>query len=349
VNRTTLFEDTFQKLRNLSADDMKHRISVQFEGEPGVDAGGLLKDWYQELSKQIFNPNYGLFIHSADTTFQPNKDSSINPHHLDFFKFCGRIIGKAIFDGAQMDVHFTRSFYKHILGKNVVWHDIEAIDPEYYKNLKWLLENDISELEMNFSIESNSFGKVTAVDLIPGGSEISVNEENKERYVQSIAEYKMTHTIEKQITAFKEGFNELIPHDLVSMFNELELGLLISGLPDIDVHDMKRNTEYRGYTADSPVIRFFWDIVTNRFTDADRALLLQFVTGSSQVPLDGFSALQGMNGLQKFRIVRTEDIKRLPTAHTCFNQLDLPPYKSEDELERQLLTAIKETTGFGFA
>ena len=317
VRRNDLFEDSFQKMRNLTADDLKNRLSVQFEGEQGVDAGGLLKDWYQELSKQIFNPNYALFIHSPDHTFQPNKDSSINPHHLDFFKFCGRIIGKAIFDGAHMDIHFTRSFYKHILGKPIVWKDIEAVDPEYFKNLKWLLENqDISSLDLFFTVESNSFGHVTCVDLIPNGSHIQVTEDNKHDYVQLIANYKMTQTIEKQISAFKDGFYELIPHRLISIFNELELELLISGLPDIDVQDMKRNTEYRGYTEDSPVIRFFWNIVINRFCNSDRALLLQFVTGSSQVPLDGFAALQGMNGLQKFRIVRTEDIKRLPTAHT---------------------------------
>ena len=126
----------------------------------------------------------------------------------------------------------------------------------------------------------------------------------------------MTSNIEKQTNAFKEGFYELVPSELISMFNELELELLISGLPEIDVHDMKRNTEYRGYTADSPVVRFFWNIVQHRFSSEERALLLQFVTGSSQVPLDGFSALQGMNGPQKFRIVKGDDTTRLPTAHT---------------------------------
>jgi len=270
VKRSHLFEDSFQKMRNLATEELRYRLSVQFEGEPGVDAGGLLKDWYQELSKQIFNPNYALFIQSADKTFQPNKDSYINPHHF-----------KAIFDGALMDVHFTRSFYKHILGKNVLWKDIEPVDPEYYKNLQWLLENDVSGLEMYFTVESNSFGEHTSVDLIPDGSTILVTEENKEKYVQCIAEYKMTRTIQSQIKAFKDGFYELIPHNLVAMFNELELELLISGLPDIDVPDLKRNTEYRGYTADSPIIRFFWNIMLNRFSNADRALFIQFVTGSS--------------------------------------------------------------------
>lgn len=49
-------------------------------------------------------------------------------------------VGKALFDGQLLDVHFTRSFYKHILGVKVTYHDIEAIDPGYFKNLKWMLE-----------------------------------------------------------------------------------------------------------------------------------------------------------------------------------------------------------------
>lgn len=49
-------------------------------------------------------------------------------------------VGKALFDGQLLDVHFTRSFYKHILGVKVTYHDIEAIDPDYFKNLKWMLE-----------------------------------------------------------------------------------------------------------------------------------------------------------------------------------------------------------------
>lgn len=49
-------------------------------------------------------------------------------------------VAKALIDGQLLDVYFTRSFYKHILGVKVTYHDIEAIDPGYFKNLKWILE-----------------------------------------------------------------------------------------------------------------------------------------------------------------------------------------------------------------
>jgi len=75
------------------------------------------------------------------------------------------------------------------------------------------------------------------------------------------------------------------------------------------------------------------------------------VTGSSKVPLQGFGALEGMNGAQKFQIHRDDrSTDRLPAAHTCFNQLDLPAYETYDKLRTYLLKAIQECSeGFGFA
>jgi hypothetical protein len=75
---------------------------------------------------------------------------------------------------------------------------------------------------------------------------------------------------------------------------------------------------------------------------------LQFVTGSSKVPLAGFAGLQGMSGLQKFSISHDVDAKKLPQGHTCFNSLDLPEYPSFEVLRERVTYAIENTTGFGF-
>jgi E3 ubiquitin-protein ligase HUWE1 len=110
----------------------------QFEGEEGVDAGGVTREWFLMMSRQIFNPNYALFRPSSinSNVFQPNPLSSLNPDHLAFFEFVGRFIGKAIYDGHLIDAYFTRSFYKHILGVQPTFADMESIDPEFYKSLK---------------------------------------------------------------------------------------------------------------------------------------------------------------------------------------------------------------------
>jgi E3 ubiquitin-protein ligase HUWE1 len=118
----------------------------------------------------MFNPNYCLFIPTADSAFQPNKNSSINHDHLAFFKFTGRVIGKALLDGQLLDAHFTRSFYKHILGLPINYSDMEAIDPEYYKNLKWILDHDISEMDLTFSTQQEEFDVMKLIELKAGGT-----------------------------------------------------------------------------------------------------------------------------------------------------------------------------------
>ncbi|XP_071715402.1 E3 ubiquitin-protein ligase UPL1-like [Rutidosis leptorrhynchoides] len=358
VRRAYILEDSYNQLRMRSTQDLKGRLTVHFQGEEGIDAGGLTREWYQLLSRVIFDKGALLFTTVGnDSTFQPNPNSVYQTEHLSYFKFVGRVVGKALFDGQLLDVHFTRSFYKHILGVKVTYHDIEAIDPGYFKNLKWMLENDISDiLDLTFSIDADEEkmilcerSEVTDYELIPGGRNIRVTEENKHKYVDLIAEHRLTTAIRPQINAFLEGFNELVSRDLISIFHDKELELLISGLPDIDLDDMKANTEYSGYSPASPVIQWFWEVAQG-FSKEDKARLLQFVTGTSKVPLEGFSALQGISGSQKFQIHKAYGRPdHLPSAHTCFNQLDLPEYPSKENLEERLLLAIHEANeGFGF-
>lgn len=352
VRRSKIFEDSFSELRRASTDDMRKRLSVIFHGEEGVDAGGVTREWYSVLAREIFNENYALFRSTHDgVTFQPNPLSYVNKDHLDYFRFVGRIIGKAVCDGHLLDAHFTRSFYKHMLGVPVTYHDVEGMDPEYYKNLQQILEYPLDDLglDLTFSAEASVFGQVEIVDLIPDGRNIPVTDENKMDYVRLITHHRMTSSIQPQIDAFLEGFHDLVPPELISIFNEHELELLISGLPDIDLEDLRANTDYHGYRPTDDQIAWFWSALKS-FSREEQALFLQFVTGTSKVPLEGFVALQGMRGPQKFNIHKAFGSHLLPTAHTCFNQLDLPSYGSEEETREKLLLAIKEgSEGFAFA
>mmetsp|Transcript_23998 Transcript_23998/g.23750 ORF Transcript_23998/g.23750 Transcript_23998/m.23750 type:complete len:303 (+) Transcript_23998:1891-2799(+) len=301
----------------------------------------------------MFNPNYALFIPSANgVLFQPNPLSYVNAEHLQFFKFVGRIIGKALCDGYALDVYFTRSFYKHILGQEVNYQDMEDIDPEFYKNLKYLLDISLTENEFHeyyFAYEEEEFGKLIIKELIPNGAQIRVTEDNKMEYIKLLCSMKTTKNIEEQINAFLEGFYEMVPKELIGIFDSKELELLISGLPDIDLEDLRANTEYHNYTRDSQVIRWLWEVLYE-FSQEERAEFLQFVTGSSKVPLEGFKALAGMSGPQKFQIHKSfTTVDRLPTAHTCMNQLDLPEYTSKDMVYSRIKLAISEgKEGFGF-
>lgn len=348
-----MFEDAYHQLRIRNADEMRGRLHITFRNEEGVDAGGLSREFFGILAKEIFNPNYALFTSTEDgCTFQPNQHSSINPDHLSYFRFVGRIVGKAVADGFLLDAHFTRSLYKHMLGLKPTHHDMEAIDPDYYKNLKMIMEYKLADigLDLTFSTEDHSFGRSQIIDLLPEGRKIPVTEETKAEYVSLVCQHRMTTAIQSQIKAYLDGFYELVSADLISIFTPKELELLISGLPDIDVHDLKKNTDYQGYKATDKEIGWFWNILFS-LSRSEKAAFLQFVTGSSKVPLAGFSELQGMRGIQKFSIHKAGGAPgALMSAHTCFNSLDLPVYKSEDEMREKLLYAISEgATGFLFA
>jgi len=129
---------------------------------------------------------------------------------------------------------------------------MEAIDPEYYKNLRWILENDPTPLDLSFSSEVDEFGKMKVVDLKENGKNVPVTNENKHEYVQLVTEMRMTTSIKSQIEAFLRGFHDLIPKDLICIFNEMELELLISGLPEIDLDDLRANTLYTGKQISLP-------------------------------------------------------------------------------------------------
>ena len=353
VRRQHVFYDSFQYFNRKSGPEIKHgKLNVRFHHEEGVDAGGVTREWFQVLSREMFNPDYALFQPCAAdrTTYQPNRMSSVNDMHLAFFKFIGRVIGKAIYDGRLLDAYFTRSFYKHILGRKVDYKDLEAVDPEYYNSIEWMLHNDITDvLELTFSVDEDVFGETRVVELKPGGASIPVTEANKHEYVRLVTEQRLTNSIRSQIDAFLDGFHEVIPHSLIRLFSEQELELLISGLPDIDVDEWKNHTELQGYKSSDPVIQWWWRAVRS-FDQTEKAKLLQFITGTSKVPLEGFAHLQGVNGTQRFNIHRAYGEDRLPAAHTCFNQLDLPAYDSYEKLRSQLLLAMNEgSEGFGFA
>uniref|UniRef100_A0A673AXL0 E3 ubiquitin-protein ligase HACE1 n=1 Tax=Sphaeramia orbicularis TaxID=375764 RepID=A0A673AXL0_9TELE len=343
IHRDSIFRSSCEMVSKSTNEKLKQGIAVRFHGEEGMGQG-VVREWFDILSNEIINPDYALFTQSADgTTFQPNSNSSVNPDHLNYFRFAGQILGLALYHRQLVNIYFTRSFYKHILGIPVNYQDVSSIDPEYAKNLQWILDNDISDLglELTFSVETDVFGAMEEVPLKPGGTSILVTQDNKAEYVQLVTELRMTRAIQPQINAFLQGFHTFIPPSLIQLFDEYELELLLSGMPEIDVQDWCRNTEYTsGYDPQEPVIQWFWEVVQS-LTQEERVLLLQFVTGSSRVPHGGFAFLMGGSGLQKFTIAAVPYTSNLlPTSSTCINMLKLPEYPSQEVLRDRLLVAL---------
>uniref|UniRef100_A0A8C3CPZ7 E3 ubiquitin-protein ligase n=1 Tax=Cairina moschata TaxID=8855 RepID=A0A8C3CPZ7_CAIMO len=350
IHRTTILEDSYRRIIAVKrADFLKARLWIEFDGEKGLDYGGVAREWFFLLSKEMFNPYYGLFEYSAtdNYTLQINPNSGLcNEDHLSYFKFIGRVAGMAVYHGKLLDAFFIRPFYKMMLQKPITLHDMESVDSEYYNSLRWILENDPAELDLRFIVDEELFGQTHQHELKSGGSEIVVTNKNKRDYIHLVIQWRFVSRVQKQMAAFKEGFFELIPQDLIKIFDENELELLMCGLGDVDVADWKLHTKYKnGYNVNHQVIQWFWKAVL--MMDSEKRIrLLQFVTGTSRVPMNGFAELYGSNGPQLFTVEQWGTPEKLPRAHTCFNRLDLPPYDSFEDLWDKLLLAIENTQGF---
>lgn len=350
LSRQSLFEDSYHQIMRLPAYELRRRLYIIFRGEEGLDYGGVSREWFFLLSHEVLNPMYCLFEYANKNNYslQINPASYVNPDHLLYFKFIGRFIAMALYHGRFIYSGFTMPFYKRMLNKKLTMKDIESIDPEFYNSLVWIKDNNIDEcgLEMWFSVDFEVLGQVIHHELKPSGDKERVTEANKEHYLHLVTQWRMTRGIEEQTSAFLDGFNEVVPLEWLKYFDERELELMLCGMQEVDVDDWQRNTIYRHYTRTSKQVLWFWQFV-RQMDNEKRARLLQFVTGTCRVPVGGFAELMGSNGPQRFCIEKVGKDTWLPRSHTCFNRLDLPPYKSYEQLCEKLNYAIEETEGFG--
>lgn len=98
-------------------------------------------------------------------------------------------------------------------------------------------ENDITDvIDETFTTSEDRFGELVTIELKPGGADIAVTEENKKDYLDAVVEYRISKRIKDQFEAFMSGFSELIPQELITVFDERELELLIGGMSEIDVY-----------------------------------------------------------------------------------------------------------------
>lgn len=274
--------------------------------------------------------------------------------HLISFRFIGRMIGRALFDGQLIRGHMVRMIYKHLLGWPITVEDVKAQDEEYFQSLKKLTTmEDVSMMCLDFTASEEHTGERREVELVEGGAMKEVTNENLSEYLEANIRYRVFERTMPQLTELLLGFYDVIPEPPLTVFDANELELILCGLPTIDMEDWQENTEYKGLFEvsgrSSQAVKWFWEVVRDEFDHELRARLLQFVTGTSGVPLRGFAYLQGIDGnVKKFTIQGVDNkLYYYPKSHTCFNRIDLPDYESKKDLHEKLKLAIT-TSSFGF-
>lgn len=342
VSRKNIVNDTVRALSLKSDRDLRKRLFVEFEGESGVDAGGLSREFFYLATNQIFSPDYGMFDLYENRFYW----FSLNSEFVNdrYFKTLGILVGVAIYNSIILPIRFPIYLYKKLLKKakcNLT--ELAEFKPEVADNLKKLSEmEDVSLADVTFSVDYQRYGQTETVDLIENGSEIAVTNENVNRYIQLYVEWFLEKSIEKPYKKFEEGFMLVCnTRSLVFLYPE-ELDILVSGSRVTRWEELRESAKYvDGYDKQSPTILMFWDVF-NEFNDEQKSKLLLFTCGTNRVPMNG---LRGLN----FTIQRTTLVNKLPIAHTCSRTLSLPDYKNIDLLRKNLNLCLNNCEGFDLA
>lgn len=349
VRRDHIVQDSLYCIQSNTSNLMKS-LKVQFINEPGIDAGGLKKEWFLLLTKEIFGPQTGMLVEVEESNCLWFNMVPID--NLEMYYLFGAILGLAIYNSTILDLHFPLSIYKTLLNKTLTFEDYSDIYPEVARNLlklKTYSSDELSMMDLTFEVTiTDAFGKTYTRELIPKGRKTRVTKENLGFYIDRYSSYFICDGILPQLKLFVNGFKTVIGGNALSLFHPEEIELLICGSDEnyLDIDILKSITKYVGFkdresAERDATIAWFWEYM-HLMDYTSHKKFLRFVTGSDRVPATGLQNLS-------FKISKagTSFSERLPIAHTCFNELSLYTYKNKETLVRKMTLAVNESLGFG--
>ncbi|CAF0709989.1 unnamed protein product [Brachionus calyciflorus] len=354
VRRDYLILDSLNEIE-MKKNDLKKKLRVNFIGEAAIDMGGVRKEWLLLLVRQIFSPVYGMFTYvkeSENFWFAKDADKAM----LAEYNLIGVLMGLAVYNGEILEIRFPPCVYKKLLSDNITvnssgvlpnlsLYDLSQIMPSIAKSLQNLLdyEGDVQEdFMMKFVASYNEFDTVKTAELKENGANIDLTNENRKEFVELYIDFLLNKSIYQQFKAFYNGFHSVCASNAILLFRPEEIELLVCGSPEpLNINELRMIALYENYTEKDDIIQWFWDIIKTEFNTNQKKRFLLFTTGSDRIPVGGFKEMN-------FKISRIECKDQLPMAHTCFNQLILPHYKTKKDLKNKLLIAIENAEGFGF-
>ncbi|KAL2913025.1 putative E3 ubiquitin-protein ligase [Polyrhizophydium stewartii] len=340
IRRAYLIQDSLNQLQSKILD-LKKKLVIQFVGEEGVDAGGLTKEWFLLLVRQLFDPLYGMFIFDDDSRLCWFNVSSLE--HETQYQLVGIVVGLSIYNNTILDVQLPLACFKKLLGYPVGLEDLKVLQPSLARGLQQLLDYTGDDVEdvfcRTFVAEYEAFGEIVQEPLIPDGATVPVTSQNKQDYVTRLVDWILNKSVAKQFEAFRAGFFQVCGGNALSIFLPEEIELMVRGSAQFDLQGLRLTAELDGFEPNEPVIEWFWQILDAFDAEMQRSFL-SFVTGTDRIPATGTETL-------RIKVsCLGPDSEALPIAHTCFNQICIHRYSSKDKLERKLRQATQWSTGF---
>uniref|UniRef100_A0A1B6KH92 HECT domain-containing protein n=2 Tax=Graphocephala atropunctata TaxID=36148 RepID=A0A1B6KH92_9HEMI len=341
VSRDNIVQDTIRELGNYNERDYKKPLKVTFLGEEAEDAGGVKKEFFMLLLREILDPKYGMFKSYEETNAIWFSETSFEDEIM--YYLIGLLCGLAIYNFTIIALPFPLALYKKLLGELLVLQDLQGLSPAMARGLQELLNYPDDDLEdvfcLTFEVIREVFGETKHYPLKPGGENESVTQENKKEYVDLYVDFVLNKSVERHFRAFRDAFHKVCGGRVLQLFHAHELMAVVVGNENYDWEMLENNANYKGgYTSSDPTIRVFWEVF-HELPLIEKKKFMLFLTGTDRIPIQGMKAVQ-------ITIQPTTDDKYLPVAHTCFNLLDLPRYSTKEKLRYKLLQAIQQTQGF---
>ena len=344
-----------ESIKEIELVDLWREVKINFKGEVSYDAGGLFREWFIILIEELEKKEKGIFERAEcdEISYVFNKNLNEESYWVEkYLYFIGKLMAKSIIDNITINLSFNILIYKLILEEEIKFEDLKNIDTFLYSSLlslKQMKPEELDSMEIYYTYQyEDSEGKLIIDELIPNGENIKVT--NIDDYIEKRINYivKKSKFLVKYI---QDGLFKYIPRHILKTINSYELELLICGRPFIDVNEWKQNSIYKGkFSKSSTCVKWFWEEIF-KLNQENLRRCLQFSTGSSRVPINGFQNLESNRGeLAKYclnSVPYNKNGNNYIRAHTCFNRLDVPQFKNKDEVHDAIQFVLKNITGFG--
>ncbi|KAJ5654558.1 hypothetical protein N7490_001561 [Penicillium lividum] len=366
VRRECLVEDSLRGVSEVvgtGQEEIKKGLRIEFIGEEGVDAGGLRKEWFLLLVREVFDPHHGLFVYDDDSKY-----CYFNPFCFESseqFFLVGVLLGLAIYNSTILDVDLPPFAFRKLLASapqntlpqttnsprskfKCTLDDLAEYRPALAKGLRMLLEyeGDVAETFCyDFVAQADRYGETVSVPLCTGGEKRPVTNANRREFVDAYIYYLLDTAVARQYEPFKRGFFTVCGGNALSLFRPEEIELLVRGSDEpLDVASLRAVATYDNWShhrpESIPVVQWFWEFFETAPPPSQRKIL-SFITGSDRIPAMGAMSLT-------IRLACLgDDSPRYPTARTCFNTLSLYRYATREKLHRLLWDAVSNSEGFG--
>ena len=365
VRRETIVRDVLREFSRFGRGNLEKRLIVMYEGESGVDAGGLTKDMFTRFFSQLFAEHIGMFVASEDgssgttgevglergeRTYLPSPTCEL----VSYMEALGKVLAKVVMDGHTIDANFAPVLYKYLIdgdesgtssssNSGIGFSDLESFDGVLFSQL-----HD-NVLNQTITPEYADALALDFEDLMAHGEQRIVTDANKMEYLNLKACYILVGQRKRQLNAIKRGFNLLPWKSSLRRFNDMDFRTLLCGPSLINAASIISNIDFdhgdwkRSKTLDH-VVKYLHYLETTTKNGKGLRLFLRFVTGSPGLPAMGLQKTEGQPA-GKICFTRLPFSQRLPEAHTCFNTVDMPDYNNYEMLKNKLDVAMNGDDG----